>query len=218
LTTVFTDRVEAGRVLASELLGYAEEDVVVLAIPRGGIIVAYEVAHVLGALLDIIVPRKIRAPQNPELAIGAVTENGTILLDRDLVDHLEVPERYIEEESEKQRSEIRRRLRLYRGDVPYPELEGKTVILVDDGIATGSTVKAALASIRNTGAKTIVVAVPVAPPSTVKELESLADRIVCLSTPEPFYAIGQFYKDFTQTKDEEVTRLMRLRREELVEK
>jgi len=177
--------------------------------------VGYEVAHALRIPLDIIIPRKIGAPGNPELAIGAVTEDGTIILDRKIVEYLTVSRAYIEEESRRQLLEIERRLRLYRGLVPYPNLENRRVIIIDDGVATGSTIKAALASVRKRGAKSIVIAVPVGSPSTIMELEEEADRVVCLSTPEPFYAIGQFYTNFTQTTDEEVIRLLKLSREEL---
>ncbi len=213
--SIFSDRVEAGRRLAETLKGYEGREVVVLAIPRGGVVVGYQVARKLGAPLDIIAPRKIGAPYNPELAIGAVAEDGTIILDEGLVRRLGVTESYIGEESERQREEIRRRLRLYRGDAPYPDLKGHVVILVDDGVATGSTAKAALASIRRRGPEEVVVAVPVAPPSTARELEREADRVVCLYTPEPFYAIGQFYRDFSQTSDEEVVRLLEMNREEV---
>lgn len=215
MMSIFSDRVEAGRRLAEALKGYEGREVVVLAIPRGGVVVGYQVARRLGAPLDIIAPRKIGAPYNPELAIGAVAEDGTIILDEGLVRRLGVTESYIGEESERQREEIRRRLRLYRGEAPYPDLKGRVVILVDDGVATGSTAKAALASIRRRGPEEVVVAVPVAPPSTARELEGEADRVVCLYTPEPFYAIGQFYRDFSQTSDEEVVRLLELNREEV---
>lgn len=200
--------------LASELMYYAEK-AIVLAIPRGGIVVGYEVAHKLRIPLDVIVPRKIGAPFNPELAIGAVTEDGTMILDRKLVEYLRVSESHIKEESERQQLEIKRRLRLYRGDTPFPNLKDLYVILVDDGIATGATIKAALASIRKKAPKSVVLAVPVAPPSTLRELKKDADAAVCLATPEPFYAIGQFYRDFDQTSDEEVKRLLQLNKEEL---
>ncbi len=215
MMSIFSDRVEAGRRLAEALREYEGREVVVLAIPRGGVVVGYQVAKRLGAPLDVIAPRKIGAPHNPELAIGAVAEDGTIILDEGLVRSLGVPESYIGEESERQREEIRRRLRLYRGEAPYPELKGHVVILVDDGVATGSTAKAALASIRRRGPEEVVVAIPVAPPSTARELEEEADRVVCLYTPEPFYAIGQFYRDFSQTSDEEVVGLLELNREEV---
>jgi putative phosphoribosyl transferase len=137
-----------------------------------------------------------------------MTEDGTILLDERLVESLGVSEAYIQQQSEVQKREIQRRLKVYRGEVPYPSLENRDVILVDDGIATGSTMKAALASVRNRGAKNVIVAIPVGPPSTIRELEEKADHVVCLHTPEAFYAIGQFYEDFTQTQDEEVTRIL----------
>jgi predicted phosphoribosyltransferase len=207
---LFRDRVEAGKRLASALIDFAGKDAIVLAIPRGGVVVGFEVARVLDVPLDVIIPRKIGAPDNPELAIGAMTEDGTTILDESLVKYLRVPGDYIKEESEKQKLEIERRLKLYRGDVAYPSLKNRNVIIVDDGIATGSTMKAALASVRKRGAKTIVVAIPVGPPSTIRELKKEADHVVCLYTPESFYAIGQFYEDFAQTTDEEVISLLRL--------
>jgi putative phosphoribosyl transferase len=206
------NRVEAGKQLA-QALKTASENAIVLAVPRGGVVVGYEVARALGVPLDVIVTKKIGAPDNPELAIGAVAEDGTFILDEDLVRRLFVPEEYIGEEVERQRQEIQRRLVRYRGNVPYPSLKNREVIVVDDGVATGSTLKAALRLVRNKGAKTVTVAVPVGPQDTIRELEKVADRVVCLHTPEPFYAIGQFYVDFAQTSDEEVTKLLKLSRE-----
>ena len=206
------NRVEAGKQLA-KALKTASENAIVLAVPRGGVVVGYEVAKALGVPLDVIVTKKIGAPDNPELAIGAVAEDGTFILDEDLVRRLFVPEEYIGEEVERQRQEIQRRLVRYRGNVPYPSLKNREVIVVDDGVATGSTLKAALRLVRNKGAKTVTVAVPVGPQDTIRELEKVADRVVCLHTPEPFYAIGQFYVDFAQTSDEEVTKLLKLSRE-----
>jgi putative phosphoribosyl transferase len=210
---LFADRVEAGKRLAQALKGLVEEDAIVLAIPRGGVVVGYEVARALDLPLDVIIPRKIGAPGNPELAIGAMTEDGTMLLDERLVEQLRVSTAYIQKESEAQKKEIQRRLNLYRGDVPYPSLENRGVIIVDDGIATGSTMKAALASVRNRRAKSVIIAIPVGPPTTIRELEEKADHVVCLYTPEAFYAIGQFYEDFAQTRDEEVTELLKRIRE-----
>jgi predicted phosphoribosyltransferase len=138
-----------------------------------------------------------------------MTEDGTIILDKNLVSYLGVSQDYIREESEHQKNEIERRLKSYRGNEPYPNLRGKDVIIVDDGIATGSTMKAALASVKNRGAKTVIVAVPVGPPSTIEELKKQADEVVCLYTPEYFQAIGQFYVDFEQTTDEEVIQLLK---------
>lgn len=193
-------------------MGAVGKGAIVLAIPRGGVVVGFEVAHALNISLDLIIPRKIRAPDNPELAIGALTEDGTIILDDELVKYLQVSEEYVREESERQRLEIERRLKLYRGDAPYPSLKNREVVIVDDGIATGSTMKAAVASVRMRGAKTILVAVPVGPFSSIEELKREADNVICLYTPEPFHAIGQFYEDFTQTSDEEVRRLLMLNR------
>ncbi len=210
----FQDREEAGKMLALKLTEYSNKDTIVLAIPRGGVVIGYQVAHELKAPLDIIVPRKIGAPDNSELAIGAVAEDGSLSLDESAVMYMNISKSYIEEESRRQITEIRRRLKLYRGETPYPMLQDHVIIIVDDGIATGSTVKAAIASIRKKKPKSVVVAVPVAPRSTVKELEKEADRVICLSTPEFFYAIGQFYVDFSQTTDGEVIRLLKKSREE----
>ena len=209
----FSDRVDAGKRLAAALTDFKGKNAVVLAIPRGGVVVAYEIANALNLPLDVIIPRKIGAPDNPELAIGAMTEDGTIIIDRRLVAYLGVNESYIEQESEKQKHEIERRLKIYRSKRTYPNLKGKDVIIVDDGIATGSTMKAALASVKNRGAKTVTVAVPVGPPDTIRELEKQADRVLCLYTPEYFAAIGQFYRDFEQTSDKEVTELLKQNRQ-----
>ena len=214
----FSDRVEAGRRLASELRDFEGKNAIVLAIPRGGVVVGYEIAKALSLPLDVIIPRKIGAPDNPELAIGAMTEDGTIILDKKLVSYLGVPSGYIEEESRQQKHEIERRLKMYRQGEPYPNLKGMEVILVDDGIATGSTMKAALASVKSRGAKTVTVAVPVGPPETIQELKRLADRVVCPYTPEYFGAIGQFYRDFDQTSDEEVIELLRQNKQKTREK
>jgi putative phosphoribosyl transferase len=211
---LFANRIDAGKQLVPALKDLVEKDAIVLAIPRGGVVVGYEIAKALDLSLDVIIPRKIGAPGNPELAIGAMTEDGTVLLDVQLLERLQVSEAYIKQESEAQKQEIQRRLNLYRGDVPYPNLENRDVIIVDDGIATGSTMKAALASVRNKGAKTVTIAIPVGPPSTIRELEGKADHVVCLNTPEAFYAIGQFYEDFAQTQDQEVKRLLKSIREQ----
>ena len=210
---LFEDRVEAGRRLASALQDFKGKNAVVLAIPRGGVVVGFEVADSLGIPLDVIIPRKIGAPGNPELAIGAVMEDGTIIMNDELSGFLQVSEDYIKEESQSQRLEIERRLKFYRGTALYPDLKNHVVIIVDDGIATGSTMKAALVSVRKKGTKAIVIAVPVGPPSTIQELEKEADDVVCLLTPESFMAIGQFYANFAQTTDEEVVSLLKLNRQ-----
>lgn len=204
----FTDRNEAGNKLALALEDFKGNGIV-LAIPRGGVVVGYVIADKLGLPLDVIIPRKIGAPNNPELAIGAVAEDGTAILDNNLIRYLGVSTKFIIEETERQKKEIHRRLRLYRQDGGYPNVKGLDVIVVDDGIATGSTMKAALASVKNRGAHSVTVAVPVGPPQTIEELEKMADRVVCLYKPEFFQAIGQFYSDFSQTQDEEVIELLR---------
>ena len=209
---ILESRVEAGKKL-SQAIKTATKDAIVLAVPRGGVVVGFEVANSLDLPLDVIVTKKIGAPDNPELAVGAVAEDGTFILDEDILRQIYVPKEYIKEEVARQRQEIQRRLIRYRGNVPYPEIKDREVIVVDDGVATGSTLKAALRLVRSKGAKIVKVAIPVGPPETIRELKELADQVVVLITPEPFYAIGQFYEDFSQTSDEEVTELLRRSRE-----
>jgi predicted phosphoribosyltransferase len=209
----FSNRIEAGQRLAAALQGFQFKDGLVLAIPRGGVVVGYEVANNLNLPLDVIIPRKIGAPGNPELAIGAMTEDGTAILDEPLISYLNVTADYILRESENQKTEIRRRMHLYRKDAPYPDISGRDVIVVDDGIATGSTMKAALTSVKNKHAKTVTAAIPVGPPTTIEELKSQADQVICLYTPESFYAIGEFYDDFSQTSDDEVIYLLQRNRQ-----
>jgi putative phosphoribosyl transferase len=211
----FADRVDAGKRLAEALADFHGKNAVVLAIPRGGVVVGYEIAAALVLPLDVIVPRKLGAPDNPELAIGAVAEDGSTVLDENLMTYLGVSGTYIQEESERQRQEIARRMTLYREGSPAEEVKGKDVIMVDDGIATGSTMKAALASVKSRDAKSVTVAVPVGPPNTIQELRRFANRVVCLYMPEDFQAIGQFYEDFSQTSDEEVIKLLQLCKEGL---
>lgn len=175
--------------------------------------VGYEIASKLVLPLDVIIPRKLGAPGNSELAIGAVAEDGSMVLDEGLISYLGVSKGYLQEESERQRQEIARRMKVYRGDLEPVKVSGKDIIMVDDGIATGSTMKAALISVINSDAKSVTVAVPVGPPQTIQELKALADNVICLYTPEYFEAIGQFYKDFSQTSDEEVIRLLQLCKE-----
>jgi putative phosphoribosyl transferase len=212
----FVNRVDAGKRLASALKNFSGKYGVVLAIPRGGVVVGFEIAKALNLLLDITIPRKIGAPDNPELAIGAVTEDGTAILDQNVIKYLGVSREYVVEETERQKQEINRRLKFYKQDTSYPDLKGLDVIVVDDGIATGSTMKAALASVKNRGAASITFAVPVGPPSTIEDFEKIAGRVVCLYTPEFFQAIGEFYEDFSQTFDEEVIRLLQENKRKLV--
>lgn len=205
---MFANREEAGDLLALKLLDYEEKDCIVLAIPRGGVVVARRVAKRLKAPLDLIIPRKIGAPQNPEFALGAVTLNGTVVMNPS-ANHLGIPPDYIQREVKRQKEEIKRRMKEYRGDKPLPSVSAKIVILIDDGIATGSTVLAAIATLEKQRAKKIILAVPVAPPDTVKRLRRRVDQLICLETPELFYAVGQFYQDFTQTTDEEVIEILK---------
>jgi len=214
----FSNRVDAGKRLASALNDFSGKNGIVLAIPRGGVVVGYVIAKELNLPLDVIIPRKIGAPDNPELAIGAVAEDGTAILSDNLITYIGVSREYIKEERERQKHEIERRLKLYRQDASYPNLKCLDVIVVDDGIATGSTMKAALASVKNRGAASVTVAVPVGTPSTIKELKIIADRVVCPYTFEFFQAIGQFYTDFSQTPDEEVIKLLQENKQNLTRK
>lgn len=212
---IFQDRREAGQQLAAALVAYRDRRPFVLAIPRGGVVVGYEVARALGAPLDIVVPRKLRAPYNPELAVGAVAHDGSVYLDSPLVSHLDVTEAYLREEKARQLDEIQRRMQIYRSSRPPPALEGTAAIVVDDGIATGSTMIAALRATRAARPEHLVASIPVAPAEGVAMLRREADDVVCLHTPPMFYAVGQFYIDFGQTDDAEVIELLRRREEEL---
>lgn len=203
---IFSDRRDAGRRLAAALDHLRERRPVVLAVPRGGVVVGRAVADHLGAPLDVIVPRKLRAPFNPELAIGAVAEGGAAVLEDALA--RDTGASYLEQEVAAQRAEIARRVQAYRGDRPLLPLAGRTVIVLDDGIATGATMVAALRAVRAMGPAHLVAAVPVAPPEGVARLASEADEVVCLIAPELFQAVGQFYEDFTQVDDAEVVALL----------
>jgi predicted phosphoribosyltransferase len=207
---LFKDRQEAGRLLAEALsfLDNKRGRLLVLAIPRGGVVVAKGVAAWLGAPLDLIVTRKIGGPGNPELAVGAVTQDGKSLTDPETVDRLGVSEGYLKEEAARQLAEIRRRMEYYRGHRPFPDLSGKTVVLVDDGLATGSTMKAAIQTVKNLKAQSVIVAVPVGPRETVEALSKYADRVVCLQTPPFFNAVGQFYSEFGQVDDQTVKEIL----------
>ncbi len=205
----FSNRRDAGQQLAAKLTAYKDKpDVIVLGIPRGGVVVAAQVARALNVPLDIFITRKIGAPFNHELALGAVASDGTVVLDEPLIHELRVPRRLIERETEIQKREIRRRLELFRKDRPALALENKTVIVVDDGIATGSTIIAALRALRHSGPACLVLAVPVAPVQAVSQLRAECDELVLLDTPEPFMAVGFFYEDFEQVTDEEAVNLL----------
>jgi erythromycin esterase-like protein/predicted phosphoribosyltransferase len=207
--TRFHDRTEAGRVLAERLRDYARrDDVIVLGLPRGGVPVAYEVAQALETPLDIFVVRKLGVPGHEEYAFGAIATGGIRVIDKALVERLGLPPEWIEAIDAKERRELERRERAYRGDRPPPDLTGRTVILVDDGLATGSSMLAAIEAVRQDDPAKIVVAVPVADPDVCARLESVADEVVCALTPRPLGAVGAWYDDFTQTPDGEVRDLL----------
>lgn len=207
---IFKDRVEAGQKLAQRLafLKPRAKDVIVLAVPRGGVVVGAEIAKALGAPLDVYITRKIGAPGNEELAIGAVSSDGTIVMDYYLAQATGADDQYIAQETARQQREIARRLKLYRGDRPAPSLKGKIVVLVDDGVATGATTMAALRALRKQDPAELILAVPVGPPDSIERLGQEADQVICLATPEPFWAVGRFFLDWSQTSDEEVIALL----------
>ena len=205
MSRLFHDRIEAGRALARLLGAYAHrDDVLILALPRGGVPVAFEVAQALDVPLDIFVVRKLGLPTNEELAMGALASGNVRVLNEEVVNSFGISESIIEAVAEKERVELERRERLYRGNVPFPAVGDKTIVLIDDGVATGSTVRAAVAALRRQHPDRIIVAVPVAPPSTCEILRSEADEVITVATPEPFYAVGQWYKVFDQTPDWQV--------------
>ena len=206
----FDNRLQAGRELAVALQIYRGTNALVLAIPRGGVVVGYEVAVALGLELDVIVPRKIGAPGQPELAIGAVASwgNHEFILDEHAVRYLGVRQDYIDAEVAAQLREVTRRLQAYRHTTEPPAVKGRSVILVDDGIATGYTTRAAAVALRNLDAADITLAVPVAPPDSLDAMRGSFDKVVCLSTPHPFLAVGYWYKDFAQVTDDEVIALL----------
>jgi putative phosphoribosyl transferase len=205
----FHDRREAGQLLGRALAHYADrDDVIVLALPRGGVPVAYEIARHLKAPLDVFVVRKLGVPWQPELAMGAIAGEGIEVLNGDVVTAYNIPPHVIRAVAEREGHELMRRLQDYRGDRPFPSLHGRIVILVDDGLATGSTMRAAVNAIRQERPHAIVVAVPVAAPGTCQEFESEVDETVCLRTPSDFAAVGRWYIDFSQTTDEEVRELL----------
>lgn len=206
---MFQDRVSAGRRLARALEKFQGEDLLILGIPRGGVLVAAEVAQALGAPLDLIIPRKIGAPGNEELAIGAVAGEGQVIINSGLVASLGVSEEYIKERVEKEIDEIKRRRRRYLGDATTPNVGKKVVLIVDDGLATGYTALAAIEAVKALNPRRTVLAVPVAPPETAARLAGEVDELICLSTPDPFFAVGQFYSEFHQVTDEEVVSRLR---------
>jgi putative phosphoribosyl transferase len=202
----YENRLEAARVLARSLSKYAQQDVIVLALPRGGVPVGYEVARALGAPLDLMIVRKLGFPGQEELAIGAIASGGAKVLNSQVADLVDA--RFLEVIEARERQELERRDRLYRGSRAQPVLRGRTVILVDDGLATGATMRAAIAAVRTKQPARVVVAVPVAPVDTIHTLRREADAVICPATPEPFYAIGLWYRDFQQVSDDTVRELL----------
>ena len=205
----FLDRRDAGRRLAKKLAGYADDPrVVVLGLPRGGVPVAYEVAQALHAPLDVFVVRKLGVPGHRELAMGAIASGGARVLNQDVIDALRISSAEVESVADREVQEVERQQRLYRGHVPLPELRGRTVIVVDDGLATGSTMRAAVGALRHSKPARIIVAAPVAAEETARTLREVADGVVCLSAPVDFHAVSMWYEDFSQTSDEEVRNLL----------
>jgi putative phosphoribosyl transferase len=208
-TRRFRDRTEAGRLLAERLRKYAgKDDVVVLALPRGGVPVGYEVARALGAPLGVFLVRKVGVPGHEELAMGAIASGGLLVLDERLVRNLGIDQSQLERAVAAEARELERRTAAYEGDREPPQLEGKTAILIDDGLATGATMRAAALAVRALKPARIVVAVPVASAETCREFEDVVDEVVCEVTPSPFQAVGLWYDDFSQTSDDEVRELL----------
>ena len=205
----YRDRADAGRVLAGMLSAYANrEDVLVLALPRGGVPVGHEVAQALRAPLDVFLVRKLGVPGQEELGMGALASGGVRVLNDAVLRSLDIPPDVVKAVTARERNELERRERLYRDDLPPPNVSGRTVILVDDGLATGSTMRAAVTALRRQGPARIVVAVPAAATATCNELRAEADEVVCPATPEPFYSVGAWYEDFAQTTDQQVHDLL----------
>lgn len=201
---LFKDRHDAGRRLAAALQAYRGKGALVMAVPRGGVIVAGPVAESLVAPLDVVIPRKVGLPGNPELAVAAVAPGGTVIYNERLMRTLNLQREELKPAVDREQVEIKRRLQAYRGQARQAELTGRIVIVVDDGIATGLTMEAALLSLRQARPDRLVLAIPVAPPDTLERLQSHVDHLICLAAPEPFYAVGQFYEDFGQVTDAEV--------------
>jgi putative phosphoribosyl transferase len=207
--TKFRDRTHAGRLLAKKLSKYANhKEVLILALPRGGVAVGFEVANALNAPLDIFVVRKLGVPGEEELAMGAIATGGVRVLNEEVIGQTGISDQVIEAVSAREQDELRRRELAYRGHASLSQVSGKTIILVDDGIATGSTMGAAIVALRQQCPSKLVIAVPTAAPSSVDELRTIADEVVAVMMPEPFYAVGQWYTTFSQTSDEEVRQLL----------
>jgi putative phosphoribosyl transferase len=206
----FQNRSEAGKLLAAKLSNYAEaHDVIVLGLPRGGVPVAYEIAEALHAPLDVWLVRKLGVPGQEELAMGAISSGGVMILNNEIIQALSISQEAIDQVAEAEQRELERRDRAYRGDRALPQLQDHTVILVDDGIATSSTLRAAIAAFQQQHPQRIIAAAPVAPPTICEDLKRIVDDVVCLNTPDPLQSIGMWYKDFSQTTDAEVRELLK---------
>jgi putative phosphoribosyl transferase len=205
---IFKDRKDAGERLAGKLHAYRGQNPLILAVPRGGVEVAAPILKKIGGELDLIITRKIGAPSQPELAIGAVTNDDSVLLNGDLISRIGVDQDYINQAIAKEKEEIRRRFKLYRGERVLPEVENRRVILVDDGVATGYTLLMAIRSLQKLNPTELVLAVPVGPPETLKKLEQEVSQLICLQAPNLFSAVGQFYQNFNQVSDEEVINIL----------
>lgn len=206
---IYEDRRDAGRALAPEIGRCGLNNPLILGLPRGGVPVAYEIARALGAELDTIVVRKLGAPFQPELAIGAIASGGIKVLNEELLDRVPgLTDAALEKIIDRETRELERRERVYRGDRPHPDPAGRDVVLVDDGMATGATMRAAATSLRAGDPATLIIAVPTGSREAVRLVEPIADRVICLETPPVFYAVGEWYRDFGQTSDEEVRRLL----------
>ena len=204
----FKDRIDAGQILANKLSKYADQKPLVLGLPRGGVPVAFEVAKALKAPMDVYIVRKLGVPGHEELAMGAIATGDVRVLNKGVIDALQISKEEIAIETRKEKEELKRRERLYRGGRPPLDVTNRTVLLIDDGIATGSTIKAAIAALKKQKASRIVIGVPVAPPSAIEELKAEVDEVVCVSTPEFFMAISLWYDEFPQTSDEQVRELL----------
>jgi len=211
---IFEDRADAGRRLAGRLAPLRDENPVVLALPRGGVPVGVEISRALDAPLDVFVSRKLGAPDQPELGIGAVAQGGTRVLNEDIVGQIGISDEYIEEITHRELAEVERRLRILRGDRPEPEVRDRTAILVDDGLATGVTARAAVGALRERNPRRLVLAVPVCPPRTARLLAPEVDDLISLHAPEDFVAVGLWYRDFEQVTDDEVVALLQKARRE----
>ncbi|MGJ0428211.1 phosphoribosyltransferase [Methylobacter sp.] len=205
----FEDRAYAGRLLGQALAKYANRpDVIVLALPRGGVPVGFEAAQAINASLDIMLVRKLGTPGHEELAMGAIASGGITVFNAELVSRLHIGPELMEAAIKREQQELERREQAYRGNHPLPVVENRHVILVDDGLATGASMRAAVAALRQRNPASVIVAIPVAPPDTVAMLKEEADEVICLAMPEPFSAVGRWYKDFSQTTDEDVKSLL----------